>query len=122
MSSCFILYIIWQDNKEARHIKTYEVVLKDKDFVEGPWSQNNLDNGADLLIPVPPPFCGVLIIGEETIVYCSATTVKAIPIRPVRSINLLLNFSRQDFPKIFFMQITYHNSSLILIHLPTFSL
>lgn len=122
MSSCFILYIIWQDNKEARHIKTYEVVLKDKDFVEGPWSQNNLDNGADLLIPVPPPFCGVLIIGEETIVYCSATTVKAIPIRPVRSINLLLNFSRQDFPKISFMQITYHNSSLILIHLPTFSL
>lgn len=65
--------------------------MKDKDFVEGPWSQNNLDNGADLLIPVPPPFCGVLIIGEETIVYCSASAFKAIPIRPV---------SRFIFPKI----------------------
>ncbi|TXG48061.1 hypothetical protein EZV62_027355 [Acer yangbiense] len=43
---------------------------------------NNLDNGADLLIPVPPPLCGVLIIGEETIVYCSANAFKAIPIRP----------------------------------------
>lgn len=64
-------------------MKTYEVTLKDKDFIEGPLSQNNLDNGADLLIPVPPPLCGVLIIGEETIVYCSASTVKAIPIRPV---------------------------------------
>lgn len=72
-----------QDNKDARHVKTYEVALKDKDFVEGPWSQNNLDNGADLLIPVPQPLCGVLIIGEETIVYCSANTFKAIPIRPV---------------------------------------
>lgn len=72
-----------QDNKDARHVKTYEVALKEKDFVEGPWSQNNLDNGADLLIPVPPPLCGVLIIGEETIVYCSANAFKAIPIRPV---------------------------------------
>jgi len=79
-----ILYFnLSQDNKDARHVKTYEVALKDKDFVEGPWSQNNLDNGADLLIPVPPPLCGVLIIGEETIVYCSANAFKAIPIRPV---------------------------------------
>ncbi|KAG8385227.1 hypothetical protein BUALT_Bualt03G0020200 [Buddleja alternifolia] len=46
---------LFKDNKDARHVKTYEVALKDKDFVEGPWSQNNLDNGADLLIPVPPP-------------------------------------------------------------------
>ena len=79
-----IFCAVWfQDNKDARHVKTYEVSLKDKVFVEGPWSQNNLDNGADLLIPVPPPFCGVLIIGEETIVYCSASAFKAIPIRPV---------------------------------------
>ncbi|XP_010537808.1 PREDICTED: DNA damage-binding protein 1a [Tarenaya hassleriana] len=74
--------VLYQDNKDARHVKTYEVSLKDKDFIEGPWSQNNLDNGADLLIPVPPPLCGVLIIGEETIVYCSANAFKAIPIRP----------------------------------------
>ncbi|PSS29021.1 DNA damage-binding protein [Actinidia chinensis var. chinensis] len=76
------IIVLYQDNKDARHVKTYEVALKDKDFVEGPWSQNNLDNGADLLIPVPPPLCGVLIIGEETIVYCSASAFKAIPIRP----------------------------------------
>lgn len=73
-------WVVLQDNKDARHVKTYEVSLKDKDFIEGPWSQNNLDNGADLLIPVPPPFCGVIIVGEETIVYCSATAFRAIPI------------------------------------------
>ncbi|KAE8706609.1 DNA damage-binding protein 1 [Hibiscus syriacus] len=76
------IVVLYQDNKDARHVKTYEVALKEKDFVEGPWSQNNLDNGADLLIPVPPPLCGVLIVGEETVVYCSANAFKAIPIRP----------------------------------------
>ncbi|WOL16215.1 DNA damage-binding protein 1 [Canna indica] len=74
--------VLYQDNKDARHVKTYEVALKDKDFVEGPWSQNNLDNGASLLIPVPMPLGGVIIIGEETIVYCNGSAFKAIPIRP----------------------------------------
>ncbi|CAI9760069.1 unnamed protein product [Fraxinus pennsylvanica] len=76
------IVVLYQDNRDARHVQTYEVALRDKDFIEGPWSQNNLDNGAELLIPVPPPLCGVLIIGEETIVYCSASAFKAIPIRP----------------------------------------
>ncbi|XP_058071572.1 DNA damage-binding protein 1 isoform X2 [Magnolia sinica] len=76
------IVVLYQDNKDARHVKTYEVALKDKDFVEGPWSQNNLDNGAGLLIPVPMPLGGVIIIGEETIVYCSATAFKAIPTKP----------------------------------------
>ncbi|GLT64999.1 hypothetical protein SLA2020_374570 [Shorea laevis] len=76
------IVVLYQDNEDARHIKTYEVSLKDKDFTEGPWAQNNLDDGASLLIPIPPPLCGVLIIGEETIAYCSANAFKAIPIRP----------------------------------------
>ncbi|KAJ8627269.1 hypothetical protein MRB53_020576 [Persea americana] len=76
------IVVLYQDNKDARHIKTYEVSLKDKDFVEGPWSQTNLDNGAGLLIPVPMPLGGVIIIGEETIVYCSEKAYKAVPIRP----------------------------------------
>lgn len=69
-----------QDNEDARHIKTYEVSLKDKDFVKGPWSQTNLDYCADRLIPVPSPLCGALIIGQETIVYCSADTLETIAI------------------------------------------
>lgn len=74
--------VLYQDNKDARHVKTYEVALKDKDFTEGPWTQSNLDNGAGLLIPVPLPLGGVIIIGEQTVVYCSASVFKAIPIRP----------------------------------------
>ncbi|KAK1280307.1 DNA damage-binding protein 1 [Acorus gramineus] len=86
------IVVLYQDNKDARHVKTYEVVLKEKDFIEGPWSQNNLDNGASLLIPVPMPLGGVIIIGEETIVYCSATAFKAIPIKP----SLMRAYGRVD--------------------------
>ncbi|KAM0921927.1 hypothetical protein ACQ4PT_006526 [Festuca glaucescens] len=76
------IVVLYQDNKDARHVKTYEVALKDKDFVEGPWSQNNLENGAGLLIPVLAPLGGVIIIGEETIVYCNGnSTFKAMPIK-----------------------------------------
>ncbi|KAH7654344.1 DNA damage-binding protein 1 [Dioscorea alata] len=76
------IVVLYQDNKDARHVKTYEVALKDKDFVEGPWLQNNLDNGAGLLIPVPMPLGGVIIIGEDTIVYCSSSVFKAVPTKP----------------------------------------
>lgn len=79
-----------QDNKDARHVKTYEVQLKEKDFGEGPWLQNNLDNGAGLLIPVPLPLGGAIIIGEQTIVYYNGSVFKAIPIRPVHILDLTL--------------------------------
>ncbi|GJZ00643.1 DNA damage-binding protein 1 [Tanacetum coccineum] len=53
------IVVLYQDNKDARHVKTYEVSLKDKDFVEG----------------------------EGTIVYCSASAFKAIPIRHGRRLS-----------------------------------
>ncbi|KAI3671391.1 hypothetical protein L2E82_53342 [Cichorium intybus] len=56
---------VFKDDKDACHVKPYELSLKDGDCVEALWSQNVLDNGADLLIPVPPPFCRVLISGEN---------------------------------------------------------
>ncbi|KAK1277911.1 DNA damage-binding protein 1 [Acorus gramineus] len=76
------IVVLYQDNNDARHVKTYEVSLKEKDLIEGPWSQKNIANGSNLLIPVPMPLGGVIITGEETIVYRSATSFKAIPTTP----------------------------------------
>jgi DNA damage-binding protein 1 len=42
----------------VRHVRTYEVALKDKIFIEGSSSQNNVDNGSGLLIPIPAPLGG----------------------------------------------------------------
>ncbi|KAL5220246.1 hypothetical protein ABZP36_024959 [Zizania latifolia] len=73
--------LLYQDFQDARHVKIYEVALKDKAFVEGLWSWNNLDKGASLLIPLPAPLGGVIVIGEITIFYCSATTFRALSIK-----------------------------------------
>ncbi|DBA79836.1 TPA: hypothetical protein ACH3X2_007673 [Trebouxia sp. C0005] len=61
--------LLYHDNKDVRHLRTYEISLKDKEFVEGPFSQSNLDPGASMLIPVPGPQGGVVVIGESVIAY-----------------------------------------------------
>lgn len=73
--------VLYTDPKEQRHVKTYEVVLKDKDFVEGPSAQSNLDAGASLIIPVPMPIGGMIVVGANNIVYLGAacTHTLAIP-------------------------------------------
>jgi DNA damage-binding protein 1 len=100
--SC-IFHAICQDNSDARHVKTYEIALKDKDFVEGPWSQNNLDNGAGLLIPVLAPLGGVIIICEETIVYCNGNSAfKAMPIKQVILLLILVVFLLSQLHGVYF--------------------
>ena len=46
------LALLYEDNKEARHLKTYEVHVKEKDFADGPWPVSNTEKDASLLIPV----------------------------------------------------------------------
>ncbi|KAM3341899.1 hypothetical protein P3S68_026865 [Capsicum galapagoense] len=55
-----------EDNKNARHVKAYEVPLENGPNIEQReiWALNNIDNGAYLLLQVSPPLCGVLIVGE----------------------------------------------------------
>ena len=33
------IVLLYQDPKEMRHVKTYEISIKDKDLVPGPWHQ-----------------------------------------------------------------------------------
>ena len=42
-----------------------------QDFLEGPWAQSNLDAGAALVIPVPAPHGGAVVVGESVIAYFS---------------------------------------------------
>ncbi|TDH74292.1 uncharacterized protein CCR75_001185 [Bremia lactucae] len=73
--------VLYEDYQAARHVKTYHILLKEKDFAEGPWNQSNVEAGASLLIPVPPPIGGVLIVSNQTIVYHNGTTFHAIPMQ-----------------------------------------
>ena len=98
-------------DSHGRHVKTYELSLRDKEFQKGPWKQDNVETEANMvvagkackenvrqsvlavvplictapawlsciyiawtlsffsLLPVPEPFCGALIIGQESITY-----------------------------------------------------
>nr|CAG4640606.1 EOG090X00HD [Eulimnadia texana] len=60
--------LIHQDSL-GRHVKTHEISLREKEFVKNPWKQENVETEASLLIPVPEPSAGVLIIGQESITY-----------------------------------------------------
>lgn len=75
--------VLYQDTSEARHVKTYEVILKDQDFDEGPWAQPNVESGANMLIAVPEPAGGVLVLGQHTIVYHSGRdgAIQATPVQ-----------------------------------------
>ncbi|XP_074660868.1 DNA damage-binding protein 1-like [Tubulanus polymorphus] len=62
------IILIHQD-PSGRHVKTYEILLNDKEFQRGPWKQDNVETEACMVIAVPEPFCGALIIGQESITY-----------------------------------------------------
>uniref|UniRef100_A0A8C4R1E9 DNA damage-binding protein 1 n=1 Tax=Eptatretus burgeri TaxID=7764 RepID=A0A8C4R1E9_EPTBU len=61
---CFV----YQD-PQGRHVKTHEVSLRDKEFNKGPWKQDNVESEACMVIAVPQPLGGALIIGQESITY-----------------------------------------------------
>ena len=39
----------WQDGN-GRHVKTYEILLQDKEFQRGPWKQDNVETEANIVI------------------------------------------------------------------------
>jgi DNA damage-binding protein 1 len=63
------IVLLYQDSKEMRHVKTYEISIKDKDLVPGPWHQTGVELGASMIIPVPSPLGGCILLGEQTISY-----------------------------------------------------
>ncbi|KAI0234301.1 DNA damage-binding protein 1 [Lamellibrachia satsuma] len=62
------IILVHQDSL-GRHVKTYEISLHDKEFQKGPWKQDNVETEATMVVAVPEPFCGALIIGQESITY-----------------------------------------------------
>ena len=97
------IVLLYQD-LHGRHVRTHEISLKDRDFCkvslntdalnrgkrfekcasstlrdfQVPWRQGNVEREASLLIPVPEPFCGCIIVGAESIVYHSGSYYHAI--------------------------------------------
>lgn len=66
--------ILIHQDLNGRHVKTHEISLRDKEFVKIPWKQDNVETEASILIPVPSPLCGAIVIGQESILYHDGNT------------------------------------------------
>ncbi|XP_002031376.2 DNA damage-binding protein 1 [Drosophila sechellia] len=69
--------VIHKDN-DGRHVKSHEINLRDKEFMKIAWKQDNVETEATMLIPVPSPIGGVIVIGRESIVYHDGSNYHAV--------------------------------------------
>lgn len=76
---CFnpTIIVIHKDN-DGRHVKTHEINLNDKEFMKIAWKQDNVETEATMLIPVPTPLGGAIVIGRESIVYHDGNSYHAV--------------------------------------------
>jgi DNA damage-binding protein 1 len=66
------LCLLYEDPRGSRHIVTHSVDLRERELVEGPWIQTNVEFGARILVAVPMRYGGgVILIGQSTITFLS---------------------------------------------------
>jgi DNA damage-binding protein 1 len=75
------IVVLYEDTKESRHIKTYQISLSQKEFLEGPWNLPNVEGGASMIITLPKPFGGTIVVGEQSIIYHNGTTFKSLAMK-----------------------------------------
>lgn len=55
----------------TNEMRTYEVSLSEQDLSIGGWSKKGLDVNCDTMIPVPQPWGGLLVFGDDIVHYLS---------------------------------------------------
>lgn len=50
MTLCITNLLSFKQDQHGRHVKTYEISLRDKEFQKGPWKQDNVETEACMLI------------------------------------------------------------------------
>ena len=65
----FTLIVLYEDQRRYRHLKTYQLVLEEKDLVETGWSESSVDADAKMLIPLSFPATGVAVLGSHSVSY-----------------------------------------------------
>eukprot|EP00597_Dinobryon_sp_UTEXLB2267_P016468 CAMPEP_0201093814 /NCGR_PEP_ID=MMETSP0812-20130820/2244_1 /ASSEMBLY_ACC=CAM_ASM_000668 /TAXON_ID=98059 /ORGANISM="Dinobryon sp., Strain UTEXLB2267" /LENGTH=1238 /DNA_ID=CAMNT_0047346135 /DNA_START=28 /DNA_END=3744 /DNA_ORIENTATION=+ len=68
------LCMLFEDTKRQRFIRTLTIDTRELEFIPGPWSQQAVDCGANMIIPVPLPLGGVIVIASTTLSYYAGTS------------------------------------------------
>lgn len=95
-----LVAILSQDLKEKRHVKIYEADLSTKDLnFDSPLCEVlDVDPGSNILVPLPPPLGGCVVIGMMTIMYIGSTAeVKTIQIDQTTRFNCVGMIDRNRF-------------------------
>lgn len=90
------LIVIHQDIN-GRHIKTHEINLRDKEFTKVSWKQDNVETEATMLIPVPSPLGGAIVVGQESIVYHDGSSYVAVAPPIIKVSSLILSQQKSQF-------------------------
>ncbi|KAL3068044.1 hypothetical protein niasHT_038034 [Heterodera trifolii] len=59
---------LYQD-LNGRHLKVCELDLENKELHSPLWQQSNIEAATTLLVPVPSPYGGLIVVGQESIIY-----------------------------------------------------
>lgn len=60
-------------------------------WLQIPWKQDNIETEASMVIPVPEPLGGAIIIGQESILYHDGNTFVAVA-PPVIKVGLVFEY------------------------------
>lgn len=66
--------LLSEDSKGVRRLKLYSVDVNEKDISEVEWSNAQVDNNAQVLIPVPLPYGGVIVISASSVTYINGNS------------------------------------------------
>ena len=62
---------------KGRCLKTFSVMIRDHDLVQGPWMVDSIDSDCYFMFPLPQPVGGVVCIAECTSVWYNRGSTKA---------------------------------------------
>ncbi|XP_027838000.2 DNA damage-binding protein 1-like isoform X1 [Aphis gossypii] len=88
------IIILYQDTM-GRHIKAKELSIKDKKFVKTLWKLEKIEIEASIVIPVPEPLCGAIIIGRESVMFYNDIFLFSIP-QPAIKRSTIVCYARID--------------------------
>ncbi|XP_038067172.1 DNA damage-binding protein 1-like [Patiria miniata] len=90
LHGCQVPTIVFvHQDPHGRHVKTYEINLREKEFNKGPWKQDNVETEASMVVTVPKPCGGALIIGQESITYHNGDKYVAIAPPSIKASTLV---------------------------------
>eukprot|EP00117_Sycon_ciliatum_P004057 scpid20029/ scgid8581/ DNA damage-binding protein 1; Damage-specific DNA-binding protein 1 len=76
------LAYIHQDEASHRHVQTVVLDIDEQEIKAGPWSRQHLEVESHMIIPVEDYFGGVVIVGQQTILYHSGASGKHRSVAP----------------------------------------